>query len=39
MKKWLGIEDKTIKACLLLGYPDRVYRKTAPRKEANVIWK
>ena len=39
LKKWLGIEDKTIKACLLLGYPDRVYRKTAPRKEANVIWK
>ena len=39
LKKWLGIEDKTIKACLLLGYPDRVYRNTAPRKEANVIWK
>lgn len=39
LKKWLGIEDKTIKACLLLGYPDRTYRKTAPRKEANVIWK
>lgn len=39
LKKWLGIEDKTIKACLLLGYPDRFYRNTAPRKEANVIWK
>lgn len=39
LKKWLGIEGKTIKACLLLGYPDRTYRKTAPRKEANVIWK
>ena len=39
LKKWLGIEDKTIKACLLLGYPDRVYKNTAPRKEANVIWK
>lgn len=39
LKKWLGIEDKTIKACLLLGYPDRTYRKTAPRKDANVIWK
>lgn len=39
LKKWLGIEDKTIKACLLLGYPDRTYRRTAPRKEANVIWK
>lgn len=39
LKKWLGIEGKTIKACLLLGYPDRKYKRTAPRKEANVIWK
>ena len=39
LKKWLGIEGKTIKACLLLGYPDRTYRRTAPRKEGNVIWK
>ena len=38
-KKWLGIEGKTIKACMLLGYPDRTYRRTAPRKSANVIWK
>lgn len=39
LKKWLGIEGKTIKACLLLGYPDRTYRRTAPRKEGNIIWK
>lgn len=39
LKKWLGIEGKTIKACMLLGYPARVYARTAPRKEANVIWK
>lgn len=39
LKKWLGIEGKTIKACMLLGYPDRSYRRTAPRKEAEVIWK
>ena len=39
LKKWLGIEGKTIKACLLLGYPDRVYKRTAPRKEGNIIWK
>lgn len=39
MKKWLGIEGKTIKACLLLGYPARCYARTAPRKKANVIWK
>ena len=39
LKKWLGIEGKTIKACLLLGYPDRKYARTAPRKEGNVILK
>ncbi|MGN1267072.1 MAG: nitroreductase family protein [Dorea sp.] len=39
LKKWLGIEGQEIKACLLLGYPDRKYKRTAPRKEANVIWK
>ena len=39
LKKWLGIEGKTIKACMLLGYPDVSYVRTAPRKNANVIWK
>ena len=39
LKKWLGIEGKTIKACLLIGYPSRTYVRTAPRKEANIIWK
>ncbi|NCB93998.1 MAG: nitroreductase [Clostridia bacterium] len=39
LKKWLGIEGKTIKACMLLGYPTRHYVRTAPRQEANVIWK
>ncbi len=39
LKTWLGIEGKTIKACMLLGYPDRSYVRTAPRREANVIWK
>lgn len=39
LKKWLGIEDRTIKACLLLGYPNRSYMRTAPRKKANVVWK
>lgn len=39
LKKWLGIEDETIQACMLLGYPDRHYVRTAPRKEAHVIWK
>lgn len=39
MKKWLGIEGKEIRICMLLGYPDRTYVRTAPRKEANIIWK
>lgn len=39
LKKYLDIEGKTIKACMLLGYPDRKYVRTAPRREANVIWK
>ena len=39
LKSWLGIEGKTIKACMLLGYPNVSYERTAPRKEAHVIWK
>lgn len=39
LKTWLGIEGKTIKACMLLGYPNLSYARTAPRKEPNVIWK
>lgn len=37
LKNWLGAADTKIKACLLLGYPDRQYRRTAPRKPANLI--
>ena len=39
LKKWLGIEGKEIRACMLLGYPAKQYKRTAPRKEANVIIK
>lgn len=39
LKKWLGIGGKMIKACLLLGYPNVKYTRTAPRREAQVIWK
>lgn len=38
-KEWLGIGGKTIKACMLLGYPNVSYKRTAPRRRANVIWK
>jgi len=37
LKAWLGIEDTTIHACMLLGYPDVTYKRTAPRDQATVI--
>lgn len=39
LKEWLGTGEKSISACLLLGYPDVTYKRTAPRKEADIIWK
>lgn len=39
LKEWLGIEGKTIKACMLLGYPNITYKRTAPRAKGNIIWK
>lgn len=39
LKQWLGIGDRTIRACMLLGYPAVHYTRTAPRKTADVIWK
>lgn len=39
LKKWLNIEENTVCACMLLGYPDVQYLRTAPRKKAQIIWK
>ena len=39
LKEWLGIGEQTIKACMLLGYPAKTYKRTAPRREANLILK
>lgn len=36
LKKWLGIENETICACMLLGYPMQKYVRTAPRKSADI---
>lgn len=36
---WLGMSDSPIQACMLVGYPDVTYKRTAPRKPADVIWK
>lgn len=39
VKQWMGIDGKAIKACMLLGYPERKYARTAPRRKGHVIWK
>ena len=39
LKHWLGIEEKSIKACMLLGYPERKYARTAPRDAGHIIMK
>ena len=39
LKEWLGIEDRKICACMLLGYPAVHYARTAPRKPTEIIWK
>jgi len=39
LKAWLGISDKKIKGCLLVGYPAVKYHRTVPRKPANSIWR
>ena len=37
IKNWLGIEDKEILSCMLLGYPDIGYLRTAPRAAADAV--
>lgn len=39
LKAWLGIGEKPVCCCMLLGYPAVSYERTAPRKKADVIWK
>lgn len=39
LREWLGIGEKQVSCCMLLGYSDVSYRRTAPRKKADVIWK
>jgi len=38
-RKWLGLEDKPACICMLAGYPDIQYRRTAPRRKADVCWR
>ena len=38
--KSLGLgEEEKIAVCLAIGYPKVQYRRTAPRKAANVVWR
>ncbi|MBR4878660.1 MAG: nitroreductase family protein [Clostridia bacterium] len=37
--KWLDMEDKPAAVCMLLGYPSVEYKRSAPRKEADVRWR
>ena len=39
LKEWLEVGDKQISCCMLLGYPRMTYRRTAPRRKADIIWK
>lgn len=39
IKKWLGIEGENISCCMLIGYPAVTYRRTAPRKQADIVWR
>lgn len=39
LKEWLGLDDKQIACCMLLGYPRMAYKRTAPRRKADIIWK
>ena len=38
VKERLDIGSKQIMSCMLIGYPDVTYRRTAPRKKADVAW-
>lgn len=40
MKEFIGIkEGKEIATCMIIGYPDIKYRRTVPRKAADISWK
>lgn len=39
LKEWLGLENKKVISCMLVGYPAVKYRRTAPRREGDIIWR
>ena len=38
-KAWLGINSKQVVAAMLLGYPAITYKRTAPRRTADILWR
>lgn len=39
IKKFLGVGKKEIVACMLMGYPNIIFKRTAPRKKTQIRWK
>ena len=39
LKQWLGLSDRAPAICMLLGYPSVNYKRTAPRKPADIVRK
>lgn len=39
LKEWLGIAECSSVCCMLIGYPAVTYRRTAPRKKADIDWR
>lgn len=39
LRDWLEIGGKQVACCMLLGYPKVAYRRTAPRKKGDIVWK
>lgn len=39
-QQWLGFDEGTVAtSCMILGYPNVQYQRTAPRKKASVMWR
>lgn len=39
LREWLGIPERSLSCCMLIGYPAVTYKRTAPRKKADIVWR
>lgn len=39
LKDWLEIGELPVACCMLIGYPAVTYKRTAPRKKADIVWR